>query len=180
MLRTKPELPSRLSHNNNTPRRRWLVDELDWQRDGESIIKLFKSNFDRRGNKIDYQDDRFYKRLSGFFVTMRRTQKSFVVRNSSLNIVLGFILTFVTETDGVRSGRIIMVLVDKSKRCQNIGKCLHSRAMKYFKEVNCSEIYLGSRGLPLIYFDDISSSTVSFSTVLDGLSIDLPRDTSWF
>lgn len=66
MLRTKPELPSRLSHNNNTPRRRWLVDELDWQRDGESIIKLFKSNFDRRGNKIDYQDDRFYKRLSGF------------------------------------------------------------------------------------------------------------------
>ncbi|EER36323.1 hypothetical protein CTRG_01063 [Candida tropicalis MYA-3404] len=162
MLRTKPESPSRLSHNNNTPRRRWLVDELDWQRDGESIIKLFKSNFDRRGNKIDYQDDRFYKRLSGFFVTMRRTQKSFVVRNSSLNIVLGFILTFVTETDGVRSGRIIMVLVDKSKRCQNIGKCLHSRAMKYFKEVNCSEIYLGSRGLPLIYFDDISSSTVSF------------------
>ncbi|RCK62378.1 Beta-hexosaminidase [Candida viswanathii] len=161
LLRIKAEQPNR---TNNTPRRRWLVDELDWQRDGESITKLFRSNFDRGNSKIDYEDSKFYKRLSGLLATTKRTQKSFVVRNSSLNIVLGFILTYVAEVQGVKSGRIIMLLVDKSKRYQNIGKSLHSRAMKYFKEANCSQVYLGSCGLPLIHLDDISSAATSFFT----------------
>lgn len=158
---TSPTLKIRRS--SVPPKRRWLVDEFDMKRDWASLIKLWKNNTaetpsyqDR--NKIDYQNGTFYKRLYGLLASTNNVQKHFVIRNSSLNILYGVILTWVDEE---KAGHILYVLVDKSKRLQSIGKNLHARAMRYLiKEKKCTSVALGS-SFPLLVFPDNSNLTNS-------------------
>ena len=68
--------------------------------------------------------------------TTANTQKHFVIRNSSLNILYGFVLTWVDDSQGVpldgdltkldniqkKTGSIMYLFVDKSKRLQSYRK----------------------------------------------------------
>ncbi|KAK6457435.1 glycosyl hyrolase, family 3-like protein [Scheffersomyces xylosifermentans] len=159
---------------NSIPKRRWLVDEFDLNRDWSGLMKLWKNNTletdtsisSDDNNKIDYQLAGFYKRLYGLLATTTKTQKHFVVRNSSLNILYGLVLTWVEEdlpldgdltSESTSRGSILYLLVDKSKRLQSIGKNLHARAIRYLiKEKKCSSISLGS-SFPLFVFPDNSN-----------------------
>lgn len=123
------------------PKRRWLVDEFLMERDWQGLTKLLKTNSDQLTN------DGFYKRLEGLLSSTAKHQKHFVVRNSSLNILYGIVLTWVNESN---CGHLVYILVEKSKRLQSIGKNLHLRAIRYLiKERKCNEIVLGS-SFPLI------------------------------
>ncbi|KAI3404470.2 hypothetical protein KGF56_002767 [Candida oxycetoniae] len=128
-------------------KRKWLVDEFDINRDFTSLVKLWKDDIEDDDNdKIDYQDDKFYKRLHGLLATSN--QKHFVVRNSSLNILYGTVLTWCEGT----TGYIVYLIVEKTKRMQSIGKNLNARAMRYLtREKNCQEIRLGC-SFPLLMF----------------------------
>lgn len=123
------------------PKRRWLVDEFLMERDWQGLVKLLRTNNDQLTN------DGFYKRLDGLLSSTSKHQKHFVVRNSSLNILYGIVLTWVDES---KCGHLAYILVEKSKRLQSIGKNLHVRAVRYLiKERKCNEIVLGS-SFPLI------------------------------
>lgn len=160
------------------PKRRWLVDEFNMQRDWSSLVKLWKNNgggydenfgvqkninnqINKRRDKINYEDDEFFKKLGVLLSTTSKVQKHFVVRNSSLNILYGIILTWVDEYQNIslngnlddeceenkngKIGSIIYLLVDKLKRLQSIGKNLHARAIRcLIKEQGCSKIELGT------------------------------------
>jgi Beta-glucosidase-related glycosidases len=172
---------------NSIPKRRWLVDEFDLNRDWSGLVKLWKNNtMDAdvgtiNNNSIDYSNDGFYKKLYGLLVSSNKSQMHFVVRNSSLNILYGVILTWVVkhkegglqvehdeEDEAVVkskspeeshhfTGSIIYLLVDKSRRNQSIGKNLHARALRYLiKDLSCKQITLGS-SLPLLFFPENSN-----------------------
>ncbi|KAG7662042.1 uncharacterized protein J8A68_004430 [[Candida] subhashii] len=177
--RSNPGSPvSNKPRTSTPPKRRWLVDEFDMKRDWASLIKLWKNNtadapsyHDR--NKIDYQNETFYKRLYGLLASTNKDQKHFVVRNSSLNILYGVILTWVDEQ---KAGHLLYILVDKSKRLQSIGKNLHTRAMRYLiKEQKCTTISLGS-SFPLVMFPDNSNLNNSrVRTFMNSLGWEISR-----
>lgn len=178
---SSPESLSTLKLRKSTqPRRRWLVDEFDLNRDWASLVNVWKTNTEpinslaetsslhtmsEQLGQLSYQDDYFYKKLYFLLYTTNKTQKHFVVRNSSLNVIYGFVLTWVNDHHDVplgenlnendttslqKIGSILYLLVDKSKRFQSIGKNLHARALRYLvKEQNCTTITLGN-SFPLI------------------------------
>lgn len=134
------------------PKRRWLVDEFDLLRDWRGLLKLLKANL--RGP----HSDGYFRLLVALFHTNAATQKHFVVRNSSLNILYGIAMTWVD--DETHTGRLVAILVDRLKRLQSVGKNLHARAMRYlFKERECESVCLGSL-FPLVDFTDDDSGTV--------------------
>ncbi|KAG2733582.1 hypothetical protein G9P44_003107 [Scheffersomyces stipitis] len=179
---------------SSTPKRRWLVDEFDLNRDWTGLQKLWKNNTvesdmatGTNHNKIDYSVPDFYKRLYGLLATTAKSQKHFVVRNSSLNILYGVVLTWVDENlplDGDLTseeqtrGSILYILVDKSRRLQSIGKNLHARAIRYLlKERKCSTITLGS-SFPLFVFPENSNisnnrSNSKISTFMQSIGWDV-------
>ncbi|EMG45957.1 nagZ Beta-hexosaminidase [Candida maltosa Xu316] len=168
MLRNKHSSDSELkvAPKRSAPKRKWLVDEFDMQRDWNGLVKLWKNNNDDtdvlRTNKIDYLDESFYKRLGGLLVSTSKHQKHFVVRNSSLNILYGIIITWVDDS---LNGHIEYLLVEKSKRLQSIGKNLHARAIKYLlKEKKCKEVFLGNAFPLLVLPDNISEKATDFFT----------------
>lgn len=135
------------------PKRRWLVDEFDLSRDWRGLIKLLKAN-------QPSHTEGYFRLLVLLLHSNTSAQKHFVVRNSSLNILYGVVLTWVEEHDSTetskseKTGRIVYVLVDKAKRLQLVGKNLHARAVRYlFKEAGCTCIQLGSL-FPLIEFSE--------------------------
>lgn len=168
---------------NSPPKRRWLVDEFDLNRDWAGLVNIWKGNTDdltdiddsnsinitnNPNGQISYQDEFFYRKLYLLLSSTSTTQKHFVIRNSSLNILYGFILTWVDESQDVpldgdltradndgkgdKIGSILYLLVDKSKRLQSIGKNLHARAIRYLiKEQKCARLTLGS-SFPLFVF----------------------------
>lgn len=126
-------------------KRKWLVDEFDMARDLSGLIKLWKE-IEGGEDSVNMQDEQYCKRLGGLLSTSN--QKHFVVRNSSLNILYGAVLTWCDGT----MGHILFIVVEKSKRLHSIGKNLNARAERYLtREKNCSEIRLGS-SFPLIMF----------------------------
>lgn len=160
--------------SNPQPKRRWLVDEFNIKRDWSSLIKLWKNNLgdeDINGEeeiKIDYQRENFYKKLLILLSNANNKQKHFVVRNSSLNLLYGIVLTWVNEyqqvslneyieeTTTLKTGSIMYLLVDKLKRLQSIGKNLHARALRYLiKEQECDLVTLGC-SVPNIVFPENS------------------------
>lgn len=151
------------------PKRRWLVDEFDLNRDWPGMVKLWKSNTVETDNilNFNYQSEGFYKRLFALLMSTAKTQKHYVIRNSSLNILYGVILTWVEEQEqpidsieipAVR-GSILYILVDKSKRLQNLGKNLLARATRYLtKQRNCEKITFGG-SFPLLYCNNSPTDT---------------------
>lgn len=175
------ERSCQLKRKGSQPKRRWLVDEFDLKRDWGGLVNIWKSNSDTNSDvdnlnvniasdqkgEISYQNDHFFKKLYLLLSATANTQKHFVIRNSSLNILYGVVLTWVddsqwvpldgdlTKEDSVqtkKTGSIMYLLVDKSKRLQSIGKNLHSRALRYLiKEQKCTTITLGC-SFPLLVF----------------------------
>lgn len=132
------------------PKRKWLVDEFDCQRDWRSLFKLLKTG------ESTFADSSF-RHILQFLHTTSDTQKHFVMRNSSLNIIYGAILTWVQDLgdldtpDENKTGSIVYIFVDKAKRLQSVGKNLHNRAMRYLiEEKGCRTINLGCL-FPLLY-----------------------------
>jgi beta-N-acetylhexosaminidase len=147
---------------NNIPKRKWLVDEFDLNRDWTGLVKLWKNNSLELQNSLtfDYQSEGFYKRLFALLMSTSKQQTHFVIRNSSLNILYGIILTWTVEDTILNEnltqepdiqGVISYILVDKSKRLQNLGKNLLARATRYLiKEKKCSSIRFGG-SFPLLF-----------------------------
>lgn len=134
------------------PTRKWLVDEFDAARDWRGLLALVKAN-----KPAEYSDE-YVRRLLMLLHSHVGTQKHFVVRNSSLNILYGVVLTWVEDTgaapDSHRVGKILYLLVDRTKRLQLVGRNLHARAVRYlYKEQGCADIQLGC-SFPLIGFQD--------------------------
>ncbi|OBA23608.1 glycoside hydrolase [Metschnikowia bicuspidata var. bicuspidata NRRL YB-4993] len=129
------------------PKRIWLVDEMNVARDWKGLLKLCKNN--SRTLSLDTFLRKFFQLLH----ISQPHQKHFVVRNSSLNIIYGLVMTWVDvlKSDD-KLGKIFFILVDRSKRLQLIGKCLHIRALRYLiDEELCTKIRLGSL-FPLLEF----------------------------
>ncbi|ODV77202.1 glycoside hydrolase family 3 protein [Suhomyces tanzawaensis NRRL Y-17324] len=172
----KPGDESADSHKklrNPIPKRRWLVDEFELDRDWPGLVKLWMNNnidtdvATMGNNKIDYRNENFFKKMYGLLAASSKTQRHFVVRNSSLNILYGVVLTWLhdqvaldgdlTKEESQSIGSIMYLLVDKSKTSQSIGKNLHSRAMRYLiKEQHCKKITLGT-SFPLFVFPENSN-----------------------
>lgn len=165
---------SQLVHSpkRTQPKRRWLVDEFSLSRDWSSLVKLWKNNAsdenDFRLMQSDFQSDNFFRKLYVLLSTTSETQKHFVVRNSSLNILYGIVLTWVDEYQEISldgeilddesaaptTGSIVYILVDKLKRLQSVGKNLHARAVRYLiKEKKCQTLELGTL-FPILMFPD--------------------------
>lgn len=73
-----------------------------------------------------------------------------MVRNSTLNLLLGAIFTWVDRDSS--NGRILYVIVDKTKRRQSIASVLHHHALTYLiMKRGCKNIILGS-DFPLFNF----------------------------
>lgn len=144
-----PERPRRYI----PPKRKWLVDDFDCHRDWRGLLKLFKANQPKFSEST-------FRLLVSFLHSTSATQRHFVIRNSSLNILYGVVITWVQDLstsdspDAEKTGSIVYLLVDKSKRLQLIGKNLHVRAMRYlFKEQNCLSVNLGCLFPMPIFFD---------------------------
>lgn len=144
----------RKARRSTPPKRKWLVDEFDCNRDWRSLFKLLKTS------ETVFSDSSF-RHILQLLHSTSDTQKHFVMRNSSLNIIYGAILTWVQDLglpdhpDENKTGNIMYIFVDKSKRLQLIGKNLHSRAMRYFvEERGCRTINLGCL-FPLLYTPEI-------------------------
>ena len=147
---------------NNIPKRKWLVDEFDLNRDWTGLVKLWKNNSLESQNSLtfNYQSEGFYKRLFALLMSTSKTQTHFVIRNSSLNILYGIIITWTVEDTTLNDdltqepdvqGVISYILVDKAKRLQNIGKNLLARATRYLiKEKKCTSIRFGG-SFPLLF-----------------------------
>lgn len=146
----------RLTESKEISMRRWLVDEFNLSRDWDGLVALLKNNnlegptspqsetgYSMAGS-INYQDDRFYSNLLKLLQSTQKEQKHFVVRNSSLNILYGVILTWIEKIADRKTGGIMYLLVDKTKRSQSIGYNLHVRAIRYLiKEQGCTTLTLG-------------------------------------
>lgn len=160
---TDEDLPR--TKKNTVPQRKWLVDEFELKRDWKGLVTLWKNNgpflqsdSGSSARTVDYQGLGFFKRLY-VLLSSAPKQKHFVVRNSSLNIVYGMVLSWVDESqnvplDGVvpdesdeaykKVGHILYILVDKAKRFQSMGRSLHARTMRHLiQEEKCTSVTLG-------------------------------------
>ena len=126
----------------------WLVENFDVVRDFRSLILLLKNS-----GASDLQvtvDDIFIGRLKKFLTETKASSQHFVVRNSTLNLLLGAIFTWVDRDSS--NGRILYVIVDKTKRRQSIASVLHHHALTYLiMKRGCKNIILGS-DFPLFNF----------------------------
>lgn len=156
----KRKLLDEKSKKLTIPKRRWLVEEFNLFRDWTGLKALWKNNM----TKADYDfnmggkenEDKYFEKL--YLLLSTKEQKHFVIRNSSLNILYGIILTWVEDylalngdlTTESKNGSIIYLLVDRAKRMQSIGKNLHSSAIRYLKDQQkCKNVSLGS-SFPLV------------------------------
>lgn len=153
VMLSSPERSQIKIRKSTPPKRRWLVEDFELSRDWRGLLKLFKAGM------RELSDDS-HLRLLLSLLHVSANQKHFVVRNSSLNILYGVVMTWVdTDSDEQdpkkqKLGKIVYVLVDKAKRMQLIGKNLHTRAMRYLtEEQGCHTVQLGSL-LPLLDLAD--------------------------
>lgn len=130
------------------------MDDFDCHRDWRGLLKLFKAN------QPNFSESTF-RLLVSFLHSTSATQRHFVIRNSSLNILYGVVITWVQDLgskeyrDEEKTGSIVYLLVDKSKRLQLIGKNLHLRAMRYLlKEQGCLLVNLGCLFPMPVFFDE--------------------------
>lgn len=136
------------------PKRRWLVDALDLSRDWRLLIWLFVKN-------MAIPNEEFYfASLGQLLHSNASTQKHFVVRNSSTNVLYGVVMTWVYENYDsehaqlLKVGSLLVLMVEQSKRHQLIGRNLINRAMRYLtSEAGCKTIQLGG-SFPLLTFSE--------------------------
>lgn len=152
-----PERTNVKSKKVSAPKRRWLVDEFDLGRDWRLLTWLIVSNY-------PIANEESYLGLLGQLLNNNAsTQKHFVVRNSSTNVLYGIVLTWIHTQYRPKPqilGAISVLLVDKSKRHQLVGKNLLNRAMRYLTaEAGCTSVQLGTALPLLIFVDDLTNET---------------------
>lgn len=119
----------------------WLVEEFQFHRDWENLISLLKNN-----NIISQYTTDSLSGLKLFFQECNY-QKSFVVRNTSSNTLLGISVTWSKKLNYSKKnvGKILLLLVDRNKRNISIGQHLYSKTRRYlFNECGCSPVYLAN------------------------------------
>lgn len=141
-------------HRNHS----WLVEVFNYKRDWENLVNLLKNN-----NYLDYSvmetSLTSLKRI--FFDT--KNHRSFVVRNTSSNTILGISSVWVYSDTNISDGgkkanvaNLMLLLVDRNKRNISIGNHLYSKSVKYlFEERACSKIYLGRNFPKLTVVNDL-------------------------
>lgn len=132
--------------DNKHRKHSWLVETFSYKRDWENLINLLKNN-----NYLDYsvKDTSLTSLKRLLFDT--ENHRSFVVRNTSSNTILGISSAWVysssdLQVDGkkLNVANLMFLLVDKNKRNISIGNHLYSKTIKYlFEERACGKIYLG-------------------------------------
>ncbi|ODQ82287.1 glycoside hydrolase family 3 protein [Babjeviella inositovora NRRL Y-12698] len=132
--------------------RLWLVDDFDVQRDWPGVKKLWRDEFAGDGDETLFAPPGnpvlFFRWMFLLLSSTAAVQKHFVVRNSSMNTVLGVCFVWVNAVSC--TGNIHCILVDKARRHQSIGKNLHARAMRYLtQERGVTRVYLGA-AFPLV------------------------------
>ncbi|KAG0686316.1 hypothetical protein C6P40_004503, partial [Pichia californica] len=124
----------------------WLVEVFNYKRDWRNLIKLLKDN-----NYLDYSiKDVQLTSLKRLYADTEN-HKSFVVRNTSSNTMLGisttwrYLNTFPNNDSKKKNvGNLMLLLVDKNKRNISIGNHLYTKTIKYLvEECRCNKVYLG-------------------------------------
>lgn len=130
----------------------WLVETFNFQRDWQNLVGLLKNN-----GVISFSiTPSSLHRYKNFFKDYDN-QKSFVVRNTSSNVILGASVTWVYQpsSEQKKMAKILLLLVDRNKRNIGIGKHLYSKTRKFLiEELNCSHIFLGS-DFPQLLVNDL-------------------------
>lgn len=120
----------------------WLVETFDFQRDWNNLVTLFKNN-----GIINFSSNSLsLKHYENLFKDYKN-QRSFVIRNTSSNVILGASVTWVYKLSKEEKSmaKILLLLVDRNKRNIGIGKHLYSKTRKFLiDECKCSYIFLGS------------------------------------
>lgn len=120
--------------------RNWIVEEYQRARDGIELERLIHAVFSADSSPNEDLFPLKTATASCFELNSPAISEShFVVRNSSTNAVWGFAATYVIESTGI----IGTVLVDPSKRNQSVGRSLHRKAVKNFKDKNLLRMRLG-------------------------------------
>ncbi|KAG0669603.1 hypothetical protein C6P42_004318, partial [Pichia californica] len=144
--------------NNNNRTHSWLVEIFNYQRDWRNLVNLLKNN-----NYLDFSvKEAQLTSLKRLFVDTEN-HRSFVVRNTSSNTILGISATwvylninFTENTHKKNVGNFMFLLVDKNKRNISIGNHLYTKTIKYlFEECHCSKIYLGRDFPKLSIYNDM-------------------------
>lgn len=159
------------------PKRRWLVDTFDLNRDWRLLIWLIVSNY-----PINHEES-FFGLLGQLLNGNTSDQKHFVVRNSSTNALYGIALTWVCESYASKNsvphkmGSILVVLVDKSKRHQLIGRNLMNRAMRYLTdEAGCKSVQLGASH-PLLLIPTVRNNTANMKAFFNSCGWTFSKNT---
>ncbi|KAI1260214.1 glycoside hydrolase family 3 protein [Xylariaceae sp. FL1019] len=104
-------------------RQRWLVENYDQERDQRGLNELLKTLARSSTPSLPYSA----ATANSFDLnTQGAEQFHFVVRNSSTNMLYGFIATYCVKGTGI----IGAIFVDPMKRNVSIGRSLHRRAMR--------------------------------------------------
>lgn len=136
----------------------WLVETFNFKRDWRNFISLLKNN-----NYLNFSVK------EGQLTSLKRlyadseNHKSFVVRNTSSNSILGISTTWVYfKSDEKKNklenniGNLMFLLVEENKRNISIGSHLYSKTIKYLlEECSCAKIYLARDFPKITIFNDI-------------------------
>ncbi|KAI1325047.1 glycoside hydrolase family 3 protein [Xylariaceae sp. FL0255] len=104
-------------------RQQWLVESYERKRDENGLNELLKTLAKSSTPSLPYSA----ASATSFDVHVSNAEQShFVVRNSSTNMLYGFIATYFIKGHGI----IGAIFVDPAKRNVSVGRSLHRRAMR--------------------------------------------------
>jgi beta-glucosidase-like glycosyl hydrolase len=127
------------SKTNKTKEKPWVVEPFDINRD-TAAFSMVKTN---TINDVYYPIDNILLGKIWYFTeAFGDGLQSFVVRNPSMGSIHGIVAITIDEFE--KCGRIIYMVVSKSKRRQGVGETLHRRAVQYITlERGCTTVALG-------------------------------------
>lgn len=119
--------------------RPWVVEEFDAMRD----ISAFFMIRDNTINDIYFPLENITLSKMWYFADKHKNiSNTFIVRNPSMGIIHGVVTVIVDDYE--KCGRIIYMVVSKTKRRQGVGEILHKHAIQYLTiQRGCTTIALG-------------------------------------
>lgn len=126
--------------------RPWVVEEFVFDRDILPVYAMSKS--DSIPELQDVVTSHTLHRLRPLYQECEGNLKTFMIRNSTIGLTYGFILTYYEAA--TKTGQILYMVVNKWRRRQQIGEALHRHVLRYFTiEKRCQDISLGG-AFPLV------------------------------
>ena len=117
----------------------WVTESVDATRDMSVYLLVQSSTIDDTYYPLSME---LVRNIWEFGEKYQTSNKTFIVRNSSTGVIYGEVTVVANEFD--KCGRIIYMVVSKSKRRQGVGEVLHRRAIQYLTiEKNCTTVALG-------------------------------------